>query len=48
MLKEVEKLKTELEAWKERSRAKQELINLLMIRNQALKRTIELLTNTNN
>ena len=47
MLKEVEQLKTEIEAWKERSKAKQELINLLKIRNQALKRTIELLTQNN-
>jgi len=47
MLKEVEQLKTEIEAWKERSKAKQQLINLLKIRNEALTKTIELLTQQN-
>jgi len=47
MLKEVEQLKTEIEAWKERSKAKQQLINLLKIRNEALTKTIELLTKHN-
>jgi len=47
MIKEVELLKTEVEAWKERSKTKQQLINLLKIRNEALKKTIELLTKQN-
>jgi len=48
MLKEVELLKTEIDAWKERSKTKQQLINLLMIQNQALKKTLELLTKNHN
>lgn len=48
MTKEVEQLKKELEAWKERSKTKQQIINMLKIQTQAQRTVIELLTKNTN
>jgi len=48
MNQETKQLKKELEMWKERSKTKQYIINMLKIQNQAFRNLINLLSDENN